>query len=387
MKIAATLPRLKAPETGREAIQLTTGDATCYPLYYFIPSFTDDGRYLVYHRAGKGRVQLHRLDLETGESIQLAHGTTPQSRWVPWCVESGPGILDHRAVLNVARREAVYFDRDEVRIVTVDDGADRLWFRLPENKVPAGQNCVTTDGEWFVYILHDKENFETVYPGGGWGDRSKARDAKLLARHFDSGEERLLVQIDSPIHHVLPYDERHVVFCHPTIENGMLLTDLEGGWYTHMRTKTDEGCVCHYLATARGMAYEVLGGPRVYSGLYDPFSHKRYEWLMPEAFGYTHTGCDPEGLLWFWENAGETHDLRFLVRHRSGGEDDWQILTGDWPTYGYGQKSHFHPRLSPDRNWILFTGGDAQTRTNHLYLLDISDLEPTEGIPDPAAAS
>jgi hypothetical protein len=50
-------------------------------------------------------------------------------------------------------------------------------------------------------------------------------------------------------------------------------------------------------------------------------------------------------------------------------------LTGPWRTYGSGQKSHFHPQLTPDRRWILFTGGDADSETNHLFLLDVSDLK------------
>jgi hypothetical protein len=55
-------------------------------------------------------------------------------------------------------------------------------------------------------------------------------------------------------------------------------------------------------------------------------------------------------------------------------------LVGNWPTYGGGQKAHFHPRLTPDRRWILLTAGDPRTQTNHLFLLDVSDLADTEGI-------
>jgi Tol biopolymer transport system component len=92
-----------APETGRKTIQLTKGDATCYPLYYFIPTFSDDGRYLVYHRAEKGDVQIHALDLASGDSIQLTHAKSTKSRWIPWCVDSGTGVLDHRSVLDTRK--------------------------------------------------------------------------------------------------------------------------------------------------------------------------------------------------------------------------------------------------------------------------------------------
>jgi hypothetical protein len=71
-----------------------------------------------------------------------------------------------------------------------------------------------------------------------------------------------------------------------------------------------------------------------------------------------------------------------LVRHDPEGEGVWAPLIGNWPTYGGGQKSHFHPQVTPDRRWILFTAGDPATETNHIYLLDIADLTPTEGIPE-----
>jgi Tol biopolymer transport system component len=93
--------KTRAPGSGRRAIQLTSGPGTCYPLYYFIPSFTQDGARLIYHRAEAGEVQLHVLDLQTGSSRQLTHASAPETRWIPWCVESGPGVLDHRSVLDV----------------------------------------------------------------------------------------------------------------------------------------------------------------------------------------------------------------------------------------------------------------------------------------------
>ena len=132
------------------------------------------------------------------------------------------------------------------------------------------------------------------------------------------------------------------------------------------------------------MAYEILGrrDGRVLTGLYDPATHRRYEFPLPSSFGYTHTGRDPDGRLWFYENSKkDCHDLQFLGSHSPDGEDEWLALTGHWPTYGTGQKSHFHPQVSPDRKWILMTGGDPDTETNHLFLVDISDLEETQGIP------
>lgn len=385
MDIWSGFNRSFAPETGRSTIQLTHGDATCYPLYYFIPSLTDDGRYLVYHRAEKGQVQIHALDLATGSSVQLTHATSQPGEWIPWCVANGPltGVLDHRSVLDVKGRRLIYFDDRDVRCVNLDATNDRLLFCLAEDRIATGQNCMSPDGEWFVYIHHNRERFPEAQ---GYGERHLSRGTVLAAYNMTTGEHRSLVIINSPIHHVLPFGHDSLVFCHPATENGMMLTDLKGGWYTHLRTQDDKGgCVCHYVPTTRGLAYEVLGrrDGRVLSGLYNPESHQRYEFPLATEFGYTHTGRDPEGLLWFYENQSESvHELIFLANHNPAAEDEWIRLTGDWPTYGGGQKAHFHPQLTPDRKWILMTGGDAATQTNHLFLVDVADLKRTRGIPD-----
>ena len=394
LAVASSFRRLDAPQTGRTVVQLTEGEAFCYPLYYFIPSSTGDGRRLVYHRSDGEQVQLYVLDLATGEHRQLTHAQCPDTRWVPWCSEAGRGVLDHRSVLNVVRDEVIYFDGQDARCIGVDGGNDRLLFSLPPDRLAIGQNCVSRDGGWLIYIHHDRDLYWQIYPDGGRGKRNRclSRGTALDAFCFDTGEHRSLIRINSPIHHVVPYGADQLVFCHPAAENGMLVTDLRGGWYTNIRTQdTEGGTACHYVCTDKGVAYEVgghAGGTR--AGLIDPTTRQRVEFALPD-FGYTHTGCDPRGQLWFFENedpppwqepdpAHRTHDLWFLEQHGTDGGDRWQRLMGNWPSFGRGQKAHFHPQLSPDRRWILFTAGDPRTRTNHIHLLDVADLAPTRGI-------
>lgn len=397
MVIGNSFARSTAPGSGRATVQLTQGDAFCYPLYYFIPSLTSGAETLIYHRAAEGEVQLHALDLVSGDSRQLTHASSPDTHWMPWCVDSGRGVLDHRSVLNVPRDEVVYFDGNDVRAVSIEtdsmeagsETSDRLLFRLPDDRLAIGQNCVSADGAWLIYIHHDRDSYAAIYPDGVFQpNRCGSRGTILAAFNMDTGEHRDLLAINSPIHHVLPWRGDQFIFCHPATEDGMLLTDIRGGWYTHMRTQDSlGGTVCHYVATDRGVAYEVLRRPDgVRSGIYDPATHRRYEFPLPVEFGYTHTGRDPDGRLWFYENStSDRHDLHALVEHRPDGEDVWLALSGNWKTFGGGQKSHFHPQLTPDRKWILMTGGDPQTETNHVFLLDVSDLGDTRGVPIPAA--
>ncbi len=385
MPLSDRFKRLEAPGTGRTAVQLTSGKAFCYPLYYFIPTITKDAKYLIHHRAGDGEVQLHRLNLRSGESAQLTHGDTPQTRWKNWCVESGRGVLDHRSVLNVARGKIVYFTGkvgNDARMVDVETLEDELLFTLPEDREAVGQNCTSPDGQWLVYIDSPRGS---LY-------RRPVTGAKVVAYHFDTREQRVLCSIDCHIHHVLAYDNEHFIFCHPPNGLGMMMTDLISGKWEYLRAgdpgvsvpagdNQTGGHVCHFVATEQGICYEVVRGRHGQrSGLYDPLTRRRFEFSIPAAFGYTHTGWDPAGRFWFWEDASGGHRLVGMKRldRRQGGE--FVDLTGPWRTFGSGQKSHFHPQLTPDRKWILFTGGDSETQTNHIFLLDVADLNETEGV-------
>jgi len=376
MHLSDTFPRRQAPETGRRVVQLTSGPGYTYPLYFFVPSITRDARYLIYHRAAEGQVQLYRLNLRTGESRQLTHADCPDTQWRPWCVDSGRGVLDHRSVLNVARDEVIYFDGNRVHSVHVETLKDRLLFEIPADREAYGQNTTTPDGQWLVYIHTPR--------GSIWGE--PCQGAAVVAYHFDTGEQRTLCRIDSAIFHVTAYDNQHFIVTHPADHAGMLMTDLTSGKIVPLRDGDPgvQGHLVHCQCTRRGIVYEV---PEVQlTGLYDPLTRKRFEFRFPPQIKYVHTGRDPEGRLFFYENSTswdsfEEHDLWALKRlDRERGEHQWVRLTGNWPTYGGGQKAHFHPQLTPDRKWILFTGGDPASQTCHMFLLDVSDLPESEGI-------
>jgi len=373
LKLSDSFRRRKTPGTDRVAVQLTAGEGFCYPLYYFIPSITRDGRYLIYHRAVKREVQLHRLDLTTAESKQLTQATVEDAGWYPWDAPSpGKGVLDHRSVLNVARGKVIYFtgnDGREARIVDVNTGKNLTLFELPEGREAIGQNCCTPDGKWFVYI-HAPRGKRKPKPCKG---------AVLAAYNLDTKEHRVLTTIDSAIHHVQPYGNEHFIFCHPPKGNGMMMTDLKGSPFVHLRDKDPgaSGRVCHHVTTSRGIAYEVFGSRQgTLSGLYDPLTRSRYEFPLPsKAWGYTHTGWDPDGRIMFWEATRGGHRMEYLSGFGREGKPVFAMVTGNWPTFGKGQKSHFHPQVTPDRKWILFVAGDAETRSNHIFLLDITDLK------------
>ena len=64
------------PETGRPITQLTSGHYFDYPLYYFIPTATRDGRSIVFYRHRGDDIQLYRLDVESGHTVRLTNAST-----------------------------------------------------------------------------------------------------------------------------------------------------------------------------------------------------------------------------------------------------------------------------------------------------------------------
>ncbi len=381
-EIAARFPQVTVPGTARTAYQLTADEAICYPLYYFIPSLTRDGRFLVYHRAAAGEVQLYRLDLATGESQALTAADDPDCAWTPWDTDPGRGVLDHRSSLNVARDEVAYFAHGEARTVHVRTLEERLLFRLPPGRKATGQNCFSPDGRYFFYIHHDAELEKRILSESPPA-RHLSKGTELVRFDLESGEQHLVAKLNSPFHHVHPYGSDHLVFSSPALEKAPLWTDYEGGWFTQLRTQDAEGrTTVHYSATARGLHYELTGHNPCKVGTLSPTTHQRREFTCP-ALGNLHVGCDPAGQRFVVDGLEEGgRSIYHLAVLPEQGDPEWIRLTGPWPLYGEkGQKTHSHPRFTSCGRWIQMVAGDPLTRTNHTFLVDVRDVAPSQGLP------
>lgn len=381
------------PETGRKLIQITDGAVSCYPLYYFIPSITEDEQYLVYHRLHNDDVQLFAIHLQTGESKQLTHATDPNPSWKIWCSHVNTGVLDHRSALNTKTNDVIYIENNNVHRVNIDSLKDEILFVIPTDRRAVGQNCVTPDGKWFVYIHHDLELHNKIATYQDWAkymdNRRRSRETIIEGFNLETGERKDILVADAYFHHIFPYDNDHFVINHPANENGMLYTSLSGNWVTHLRTQNrDRKTICHCVPTEKGIAYEASHGHSdVIGGIYNPKNHQYTEFNLPQNFGYTHTGVDPKGELFFHENMNyvgnsrniQTHDMYYL-KEINGMDCNFAKIISHRETFKpFGQKSHFHPRMTADRRHIVFTGGCRATQTNHIYFVDVADLDKTEG--------
>lgn len=379
-------------ETGRELIRITDGNVFCYPMYFFIPSVTNDQKYIVYHRADDKEVQIYSTELATGKVTKLTDASCEDTQWKPWCSKTPPGVLDHRSVLNPVTNELLFFDGNTLMKTPVDASAPEKVFEIPEDRVNISQNCVTPDGKWFAYVHHDRETYSQITRSQDWNiyypSRTKSYETIAEAYNLETGETHEILRINSPIHHIFAHGNEHFVINHPVNESGMLFAPLKGGWYTNLRSKDKLGRMpCHCHSTARGIIYEAYQGHKnVVAGIVNPYTYDRMEFELPNDFGYTHTGCDTEGRLFFYENMvydeskTKLHNMYYLDGLDEG-TPNYKLLMGHRKSYiEKAQKAHFHPRLTGNRNHMLFTGGCKETKSNHIYLLDVHDLDETKGL-------
>jgi hypothetical protein len=168
----------------------------------------------------------------------------------------------------------------------------------------------------------------------------------------------------------------------------MAWAEISSGQWTELRAgdpgvKGDEN---HQCSTAQGITYEAFTFSKpgaiadVITGLYDPFTRRRFEFRLPSAFGYTHIGYDPAGRLWFWEQHSKLgHNLWYMESLDRQHGPVLRKLAGDWRILALKERNHMHPRMTDDRRWILMTGADEKHRAQ-VFLLDISDLKDSQGI-------
>lgn len=383
------------PETGRALTRLTDGSSNSYALYYFVPSVTPDGRFLVFHSERSGEVQLYRLDLATGAIGQLTDGHTRDAGWAVWCEWHLDGIYNHLSAINPVSGEVWYFQDDELRATNVASFANRLVRKLPSGSMPIGQSAFSPDGNWFAYIRADEAMFRASLT---------AREAKTRAGQFRwtpdhqdwrnalpttlalvdtrTGDEREVTTTGYHFHHVLFVDNDTLLINHPRNVAGMWLINRDGSARRHVRPETAPGAhgamVNHQVITARGVAYEAVayhsdGSRDTWLGLYDPRRNRFSERLLPTD-GYVHVGFDPAGRFDFVENSGKAHTI--LTAH-AGTNTDMPLVTKVLRTLSSpdhdDQRHHAHPFLAADRQRLYFTDWSASGHAQ-VCALDVSDL-------------
>jgi hypothetical protein len=381
------------PDTGRKVVRLTDGRSNSYALYYFVPSVTPDGRFLVFHSERGCEVQLYRLDLASGAIGQLTDGHTKDAGWAVWCEWHVDGIYNHLSAIHPVSGEVYYFQDDEIRATDVASFANRLVAKLPAGRLSIGQSAFSPDGRWFGYVHADAANYtallrdreERTRAGTFSWDREhhtsfrNAIPTTLVLVDTATGAQRDVIATDFHFHHVLFVDNRTILLNHPKECAGMWVIDVDGDNIRHLRPAEAPGAhgamVNHQVITARGIAYESVaylpGGRETYFGMYDTTTDRFSEALLP-ADGYVHVGFDPAGRFEFAECAGPKHEL-LAVHHAVDGQLTTSLLRRLASPAHDDQRHHAHPFLAADRQRLYFTDWSAEGFAQ-ICAMDVADL-------------
>ena len=386
-RIPPEMKTFRDPDTGRTVRQYTAADSYSYPLYYFTPPITADGRYAIIHSARTGWIQLYRLDLQSGEMVQLTAGATRDSGWSIWCETHVRGIYNHLSSLNRVRHEVYYFQDEEVRATDIESLANRVVLKIP-GRMCVSQTNFSPDGRLFAFIHADRELFrrriadlealQNLRFKAAWNDEWRhSVPCTIGLIDTATGRYRDVIHVDFHIHHVIFADNDTLLVNHLEHGEGMWRLQVDGAGRRELKR------LIHQVVTRRGIYYET---PRRlqpankpdrdryanWLGLYDLKTDRFEEVPLPCADGYVHTGWDWMGKFLFFENAGKAHELLSLHFPFLPERTHCRTIRKLEPYPRGGQWVHAHPFLSPDRRWLFHTA--TINGISQVCAVDVADL-------------
>ena len=370
------------PLTGRRVRQLTASSAEDYHLYFYNPSVTPDGKYLIFYSERTGISNLFRLDLQSGDIVQLTDARPARAEYWPF-TEAVQGVGSCLAAIGNHGQEVFYFEGNDLFAVEIESLKQRQLLCLPTDRRPSMLQA-SANGETLVFATWDEALFldrsQRAYTGEKFPDESFFQETTSTILRVDAATgqaEEVLRREQFWINHVHihPQHPDLILFCHEYSPqpDRMWLLDVANGqcapipgqgpdeWYEHEFWSADGTRVCFH---GGGRGDSTLG----FCGWCTPDGTsytKAYHSTSGRA--YAHYNLHPDGQIMVTD--GEARPGCMSKVHLKDGKQIFEILCRhDSYTFGDDQRCHPHPSFTPDGGQVLFTSN--RTGTSNIYLTD-----------------
>ena len=370
------------PLTGRQVRQLTDSSSEDYHLYFYNPSITPNGTYLIFISERTGLSNLFRLDLKSGQIVQLTDTRPVRAEYWPF-TEPIKGAGACLPAIGNRGQEVFYFEGNDLFAVDIESLKQRQLLSLTSDRRPSMLQA-NASGETLVFATWDEalfmERSQRAYSGEKFPDEQFFQEttSTIVRVEAASGKaEEVFCREKFWINHVHvnPNDRDLILFCHEysALPDRMWLLNVPDGqcepipgqgtdeWYQHEFWSHDGQRVCFHGGSARDAT-------QGFCGWCDPDGDsyiKAYHFTSGRA--YAHYNLHPDGQTMVTD--GEARPGCISKVHLRDGAQVFEILCRhDSYTFGDDQRCHPHPSFTPDGQQVIFTSN--RTGSSNIYLTD-----------------
>ena len=370
------------PLTGRRVRQLTNSFAEDYHLYFYNPSVTPNRKYLIFLSERTGISNLFRLDLGSGEIVQLTDARPARAEYWPF-TEGVTGVGACLPALGNQGTEVFYFEGTNLFAVNIESLEKRQLLSVPSHRRPSMLQA-NASGDTLVFATWDESLFmersQRAYAGEHFPDERFYQETTSTILRVDalSGKsDEVLCKESFWINHVHlhPQDRDLILFCHEysDLPDRMWLLNFRSGecapipgqgtheWYEHEFWSRDGERICFHGGSRTDNTQGFCG----WCSSDGTNFTKAYHSTSGRAYGHYNLHPDGETMV----TDGEARPGCISKVHLQDGKQIFEALCRhDSYTFGDDQRCHPHPSFTSDGEHVIFTSN--RTGSSNIYLTD-----------------
>lgn len=370
------------PLTSRRVRQLTNSSAEDYHLYFYNPSVTPDGKYLIFISERTGVSNLFRLNLQNGVIVQLTDAQPIRAEYWPF-TEAVMGVGACLPSLGNYGHEVFYFEGRDLFAVEIESLQQRQVLSVAADRRPSMLQA-NANGETLVFATWDEalfmERSQRAYVGEKFPDERFFQETTSTITRIDAvsgASEEVFCKEKFWINHVHvnPQHRDLILFCHEYSElpDRMWLLDVANRqcepipgqgtdeWYQHEFWSRDGQRICFHGGSSRDNTQGFCGWCSPDGTDYI----KAYHSTSGRAYAHYNLHSDDQTMV----TDGEARPGCISKVHLRDGCQEFEILCRhDSYTFGDDQRCHPHPSFTPDGQQVIFTSN--RTGSSNIYLTD-----------------